>query len=299
MKHGFLITAHAYFGQLTEIIELLSAPNHYFFINIDKKAMWGGQFIDNCKRKYSNVFFLEGKERMAVAHGGYTQIECTLRLLHKAYDMGCDYFHLISGQDYPCRPNEEFDRFFEENEGKSFMEIESENYHEKCMVKKYPSRVQPWFIKDFPHREIKVVDYFVRAFNKISSHFYVRKMIPGLWGGWNWFTWHRSLAGYVIEQEKSNPKFFKRFHHTGCGDELIFQTLFHGKEEELNIDGSNALRYINWSKKVPGRTHLGSPLLLNEEEYDDIIKSGAFFCRKVHPVVSKVLLEKLRENILR
>lgn len=234
---------------------------------------------------------------MEVSHGGYTQIACTLRLLHKGYDMGCDYFHLISGQDYPCRPNEEFDRFFEEHKGRSFMLIDSPSFRDECMVEKYPLRVLPWYIKDLPHRDIKVVDILVRAFNKISKHFRVRKMIPGLWGSWNWFSWHRSLACYVIGQEKTNPEFFKRFHHTDCGDELIFSTLFHGHEDELNIDGTNSLRYINWKKKVPGRTHLGSPLLLNEDEYEDIVRSGAFFCRKVHPEVSKVLLEKLRADI--
>ena len=188
--------------------------------------------MKECSERFHNVFFLEGKERMAVAHGGYTQIECTLRLLHKAYDMGCDYFHLISGQDYPCRPNVELDRFFEEHVGRSYMQIEDDAYHRKCMEsQKYPLRVRPWYINDFPHREIKLVDFFVRAFNKVSKHFYVRKMIPSLWGGWNWFSWHRSLAEYVIRQEKENPQFFKRFHHTECGDELIFQTLFHGHEE--------------------------------------------------------------------
>ena len=59
-----------------------------------------------------NCYFLKGKENMEVAHGGYSQIDCTLRLLRKAYDAGMDYFHLISGQDYPCRSNEEFDAFF-------------------------------------------------------------------------------------------------------------------------------------------------------------------------------------------
>ena len=187
---------------------------------------------------------------MEVAHGGYTQIECTLRLLHMAYDMGCDYFHLISGQDYPCRPNREFDKFFEENAGRSYMQIEQPEYHEPCMVHKYPSRVQPWYIRDCPHRDIAIVNFFVRAFNKISQHFFIRKMIPGLWGSWNWFSWHRSLAEYVIREEKENPKFFQRFHHTSCADELIFSTMFHGHEQELNIDGTNALRYINWEKKL-------------------------------------------------
>lgn len=296
MKHGFLITAHAYFEQLEDIVRLLSAPNHYFFINIDKKAA-GGKIISAFKDKFHNVYFLEGKECMEVSHGGYSQIECTLRLLHKAYDMNCDYFHLISGQDYPCRPNAEFDKFFEIHEGYSYMAIEDDDYHAKCMQKKYPSRVLPWYIKDFPHREIRLIDLGVRLFNSISKHFYIRKPIPNLWGGWNWFTWHRSLAKYVIQQEKDNPRFFKRFHNTLCGDELIFQTLFHGREEELKIIKGNALRYINWSKKAEGKNHSGSPLLLNEEEYDEIIKSGAFFCRKVHPEISKILLKLLRDNI--
>lgn len=42
LKHGFLITAHAYFEQLEQMLKLLEAPNHYFFVNIDKKSKTGG-----------------------------------------------------------------------------------------------------------------------------------------------------------------------------------------------------------------------------------------------------------------
>lgn len=297
MKHAFLIMAHNHFKQVDEIISLLSTPNHYFFINIDKKASGGATYIKQCEEKNFNVFFLEGKERMSVAHGGYTMIECTLRLMHKAYGMGCDYFHLMSGQDYPCRSNVELDKFFKEHEGFSFINMDCENFREECMVKKYPLRVMPWYIHDFPHRDIKMIDFCVRAFNKISKHLYIRKSIPNLWGGWQWFSWHKSLAEFVMQQEKENPKYFKRFHHTYCGDELIFQTLFHGREEELHIIKGNALRYINWNKKAKGRNHPGSPLLLNEEEYDEIVESGAFFCRKVHPAVSSKLLDMLRARV--
>jgi hypothetical protein len=58
------------------------------------------------------------------------------------------------------------------------------------------------------------------------------------------------------------------------------------------------LRYINWTKKAEGRNHVGSPLTLNEEEYEDIIKSGAFFCRKIDPVISKKLKELLKANMI-
>lgn len=83
LNHAFLITAHAYFDQLEEIIGLLSAPNHYFFVNIDRKAR-ANAFMEQCKRKFPQVSFLEGRDRMEVAHGGYSQIEVTLRLLCKA-----------------------------------------------------------------------------------------------------------------------------------------------------------------------------------------------------------------------
>ena len=34
-----------------------------------------------------------------------------------------------------------------------------------------------------------------------------------------------------------------------------------------------------------------------QEEYEEIIRSGSFFCRKVHPEISKELLKLLRNNI--
>ena len=83
LNHAFLITAHAYHAQLKDIIGLLSAPNHYFFINVDRKTEWGQRFMD--ENRSDHVCFLEGEEQMEVAHGGYSQIAVTLRLLHAAY----------------------------------------------------------------------------------------------------------------------------------------------------------------------------------------------------------------------
>lgn len=38
MKHAFLLQVHKYPEQVAEIVSLLSAPNHYFFINVDRKV---------------------------------------------------------------------------------------------------------------------------------------------------------------------------------------------------------------------------------------------------------------------
>ena len=89
LRHGFLIIAHSYLDHLGKIIDVLSSPNHFFFINIDKKDVDGDAFM----KKYAdreNVFFLSGDERMEVAHGGYTLVECTMRLLRMAMKNGMD-----------------------------------------------------------------------------------------------------------------------------------------------------------------------------------------------------------------
>ena len=297
LNHAFLITAHAYFSQLKEIIDLLDAPNHFFFINIDKKSR-ADDFVKECKHKYERVNFLEGNERMEVAHGGYSQIEVTLRLLKFARQQGeIDYFHLISGQDFPCASNTVFDDFFEIHQGNSYMLYDSQQKRSIWLKKKYPSRVRPYYFCDIKHREYKLIDFLTRCFNRISRNFWLRKMIPDVYAGWNWFSWHKTVVDFVLNKEKLEPLYFKRFHHTQCCDELIFHTLLHPFINELRIIPTNSLRYVNWEKYAYGRKVKNAPLILNEEEYDDIIQSGAFFCRKIHPDISRKLKEMLTEHI--
>lgn len=53
MNHAFLITAHKYPEQLGEIVRILDAPNHYFFIHIDKKnyqTMVSSEVIQHLKK---------------------------------------------------------------------------------------------------------------------------------------------------------------------------------------------------------------------------------------------------------
>ena len=121
MNHAFIIQVHAYPEQFGDIIRELNAKNHYFFINVDRKSddTPFRRFVENLQ----NVYFLEGNERISVNHAGFSQIKCTLNLLKKAQSIGVDidYFHSISGQDYPVVNNSVFDSFFETNIGKSYM----------------------------------------------------------------------------------------------------------------------------------------------------------------------------------
>ena len=113
-------------------------------------------------------------------------------------------------------------------------------------------------------------------------------------GGWNWFSWHREVALYVISYYDTHTGFVNRFRYTWCSDELLFPTILHGKEEDLNIEPRNSLRFIEWH---PKRDCNSLPLILEESEYNDIVKSGCFFCRKVEFKTSRKLITLLDKKI--
>ena len=293
MKHAFLIMAHAYPEQLARLVKSIVSDNHYVFVNIDKKTQ-GVKIFTNLI-KDSNVYFIDGDERMSVQHGCYSQVECTLRMIRKAIstEPNIDYFHLMSGMDYMCVSPKNFDNFFKEHAGETFMHFDSKEELAMWRDSKYRNRVCTWHFGDlFPSRAFPV-----RAVKKslqiMFDLFVKRKMIDGIVGGWNWFSWHRSVADYVLNYHKEHPEYFKRWHYTHCCDELVFHTLLYTKLSELNIV-SNSLRFIEWH---PKREYKSLPLVLRESEYDEIVSSGCLICRKVNEPESRQLLDMLDKKI--
>lgn len=247
-----------------------------------------------CLKECKNVIFI--KNRIRVNWGGYSQIECELLLLRTAFysSINMDYFHLISGVDYPCKNNKDFDNFFDIHNGESFMHYDSDKEIQMWRETKYRSRIQKWNFIDiaiFSNKGLglKLIQYIQYVFNI----FVKRRWIPNVVAGWNWFSWHRNVVEYVLLYIKLNPKYLKRYKYTSCCDEVIFHTLLQNKTNELKINKYNSLRYIEWH---PKREYKSLPLILKESEYNDIIESNSMFCRKVDPKDSLKLLDLLDNN---
>ena len=125
----------------------------------------------------------------------------------------------------------------------------------------------------------------------------IRRSYPRLneiWGGWNWFSLSNRCIAYILDYCSLHPEFLKRFRYTTASDELIFSTILYYRRKELNIETRNSLRYIEWH---PKRLYDSLPLVLNEHDYEDIVQSGALFCRKVDGIDSKQLLDMLDDRI--
>lgn len=292
MTHAFLIIVHAYPVLLKTIVCHLAAENHYFFINIDKKVddkPFKAELVN-----FNNVYFLEGKDRICVNHGCFSQIKVELALLLAAKKFNPDYYHLISGQDFPCVSSKSFDLFFEKHNGESFMHYDSDEEHKDWSKHKYPNRYRRYWFNDFfiiNPNITRILKFFI---NFPFRYLFVRPEIDDVSAGWNWFSWHKSVANYVLYHIYQNKQYLKRFRYTHCCDEIIFHTLLNKVTASLNINRYNCLRFIEWH---PRREYTSLPLILDEREYKSIVKSGCLFCRKVHPNKSRILIMMLKRHI--
>lgn len=177
LRHAFLMMVHKEPELFGRIVHVLAGVNHHFFVHIDKKV----SDIEPYREAVKDVPNVTFTDRISVYHGGVSQIYCELLLYGAAYSAAhrMDYFHLISGQDYPLRSNEQFDDFFEHHAGMSFAAIEGQEYHDECMKLKYPLRT------DVYHPNGR--NLFERAFRKLTPkiqlRLHVRRCMSDIWGG--------------------------------------------------------------------------------------------------------------------
>ncbi|MDR1682038.1 MAG: beta-1,6-N-acetylglucosaminyltransferase, partial [Candidatus Symbiothrix sp.] len=203
--HAFLLQVHAYPKQLEALIDLLKAPNHYFFIHVDKKSRQMMQTSEIARlKKRADVTFVPS---VRVNHGGFSMVRATLNMLEAAIasPKKFDYFHLISGQDYPCMSSAALDAVFEAGE-RSYMYFDSPEETENWRKNKYLSRTQHYNYTDLyiPLVPQKIQTWMIKGLNKFAKS-YKRPPIPNIYAGWQWFSWHRKVVEYVLRFLKDNP----------------------------------------------------------------------------------------------
>lgn len=289
-QHAFLIMVHKQPALLGRSLKILAAPNHHFFIHVDSKVGGGISLYKDATSNIDNVHFVNDRE--SVHHCGISHLYALIKMFKEALKSGTDYdfYHIISGQDYPLRSNKQFDDFFENTEH-SFMYID--HHHSRLLKFKYQYWSRGWFPNNTSARWAKM--FCKLHLSLIPFIFFRRKAIPNYAGGWDWFSWNRRVMKYVIEFLDENPKLIQRFDHTVCPTEHIFHTILENKSYEFGIEKTNPLRYVSWvPKRELDNKYL--PYDLTELDYDRVIDSKAFFCRKVDEKISAQLLNMIDEQ---
>lgn len=117
-KHAYLILAHGLVNQLHKLIKTLDHERNDIYLHIDKKSTMDLKGIQEVCLK-SNVYLVE---RINVAWGGASIVKAELILLKAAVENGpYDFYHLLSGQDFPLKKQDDILEFFDVHKNIQFI----------------------------------------------------------------------------------------------------------------------------------------------------------------------------------
>lgn len=289
-KQAIMIIAHNNIWTLKKIIEILDSKYFDIYIHLDKKSNLNPEELKNTTKESKLFIYKEINVRWA----DYSQIECELFLLEQAtQNQPYDYYHLISGSDFPLKKAKEIYDFFKKHQGKEFIHFYSEKIpNDKLNRIKYYYT----FIKyGRKNKILRVMEFISILIQKILFINRLRKNNLSIQYGSQWFSITNSFAQYLLENKTTIKK---TFHHTFAPDEEVIQTMVYNSKFIKNLyyakydDNYKACaREIDWKR--------GNPYTYTIEDYKKLITSEGMFARKVDENKDKEIIELIHKKLMK
>lgn len=291
MTQAVLILAHKDFDQVLELARQLKSKFD-IYIHFDVKMNLSSE--EKKKLKNEGIKYIS---KFDVKWGSWSIVKATIDLMEYALeDKNIDYFHLISGQDWPTQQVNNIYEYFEKNKTKIYLDFE-----DALSVRKSGEPIIWWVKYYFPYDRINRRSLFGKIFHRINILVQtiirvnkLRKLDVNfrIYSGSQWFDLPRYAVEYVLKYLKENKELKGILSTSFCSDEFWVPTILkNNKEFSRNIVKNNH-RFIKWEKKN------GSyPAILDESDYTDIISTDDFFARKIDiNGYSKELVRRLNKE---
>lgn len=284
VKSAFLIISHGNFEMLKFLIKSLDYANNDVYVHIDKK--YG--IIDYSEFKdltqFSKLKFLG--DRVSVSWGGVSLVKCTLLLMEEAMKGGeYDYFHLISGVDFPLQSNEKLEKFLEEHLGKEFVGF-THNTQDLSYKIGYYHLFNDGILKKFPYaNKIHTLLLKLQKFFNIRRYYDISNFCKGC----NWWSITGQLANSILKEKNS---IVKRYKYSSCSDETFLQTfvkehpIFLKDVYCLSDEYKGCMRLIDWNR--------GTPYVYTLNDIKELRDSKRFFARKIENVQVMKKIQEIR-----
>lgn len=296
MRHAYLIMAHNQPELLKKILSALDHPDNDFFLHIDAKSSMVPEEFRECIQK-GRIYFTE---RVSVVWAHFSMVEAVYALIEKAISI-CehDYYHMITGQDFPLKSADEINEFFIKNAGKEFIHFCSDDFSKMVypgrLLTKCPLLKRCGRTRNFWYYINLLLSLAQRGFYKITKpKWSAEKYLAGSM----FFSITEDFAKHLI---KCKPEVYKMYKYSLSPDESFVQTVVFNsrfrdnlyiKERSGDIRGN--MRYIDWTKGSNG-----SPTTITVQEVPAALASGMLFTRKVdiinHPDAIELLENAIRK----
>lgn len=286
MKHAYLIMAHNQWEHLTQLIAALDHPNNDIYLHIDKKsALPNNHLLETVQ--YSNITLTK---QFSIVWGGTQMMDCTLNMLQEAFPGHYDYYHFISGTDYPIKSQRYIHQFFSDHQGQQFISFNWAGINSG----RYLDRVQYYhFLKNIIGKG-EQADPLHRILSKLENRslslqkkLHINRVHYQMYKGSSWFSITHEAVAAILKEKQSIAK---RYRYTANCDEIWLQTfIMESCFKDSHADTN--MRHIKWVQGNP------SPETLTTADYDDLIHSQGLFARKFDWNTDKNIVFKLRTHI--
>jgi hypothetical protein len=286
MKIIYLVLAHRKPEQLLRLINAIDADNSHFYVHIDLKA---DIHPFEVLSKKPNLHFIT--PRVDCIWGDFSIVQATINLMKQALLRHSDgVCVLLSGDDYPIKPQKDIQEFFKKNSNHAFIDL------------KEASAVWPEFYKRIEHYRFNLSStrgdaVMVRGLNLpsikhllrgritvyqfLKAAFVKRKLSVDLtyYGGSQWLALSIPVLRDVIDFiEKKFGVLHDFFKDSYVPDEFFFHSIIKQiHEEKKTFSLLPSVTYVNWSKPdVP------LPVVFEKADIEELLTqpSDKLFARK-------------------
>lgn len=297
MKHAFMIMAHTNYGLVSRLLKKLDHPDNTIYMHIDAKSSFSKEdedlLVSSCQ--YSPVIMVD---RYRVNWGGYSQINIEMRMLEFASRNQHDYYHFLSGVDFPTKSMEYIHTFFEKNAGYEFVHFCDDEFNRQesrryCFYHFFQEKCgrtnNPYMLA----RKGLLLAQMILGVDRTKKH----KELDFKCGS-NWVSITHDFVVYLLSKQEQIKKMFSRSH---CCDEVFLQTILYNspfKEKIFSVSSDESalhnLRSVDWAR---GDRKLGAPYTYTVSDYEELVNSQNLFCRKITDSTPEgnALIEKLEQ----
>ena len=288
---AILITAYKNIEHLEEIVRFFGEEFN-IYIHIDKKSKITTESIDELL-KNKNIAYIPRQYK--INWGGLNHLLAIVELAEQAFsDERNEYFHLITGHDFPIKSKNDFSDFINKNKHSNYME-----YH-KLPYADWPEggmdRLSRYNLYDLIDGRTGRKEILLKRFSKIQKLLGIKRRLsnnfPDQYGGSTYWSLNREALEYTFSFMRNNPDYLKRFKYTFCAEEIFFQTILLNSPLKETIINNN-LRFIVWENR-----NGNFPANLDNTDYNNIKKSEALFARKFEYPASTRLLAIIKQDII-
>lgn len=298
MDIAYLISAHTDAPQLKRLISALHKGAH-FFIHIDKKSDIS-QFTNIISS--DNVHFLPDSKRVDVRWGTILEVDYQMELIKEAinYPLHFDRIFFISGMDYPLWSNDKITKWLEEQGDKEIikgicMSQGGINEVQKRLYRTPRPFVNIPFLSNDKNTKLSILlREFYKKIGKYK-HLKVDGTHLALYKGGAWWCITEGLAKYIVNKYETIPEIKKYFRDSFGPAETLIQTIVFNSRtyrdrcllrqgEYPGLAALTPLHYINYDPVIK---------IMDETDFDTLMRSGKMFTRKVVSGTSDKLVEMI------